>query len=93
MRNDDILYTPADKESRLAEKGHFWVPVGCHDVVADESGMVVAKVLMGPGKNQPSQSPVPAKAWVYDKYIGEYVTPHTAKAAAERWLRLGPPAV
>lgn len=72
-------------------KSFQWIPVGVHDVVADDTGLVIAKVLMGPGKKAPNQEPVPAKAWVFDNYIGEYVTPHMAKDAAEKWLRLGPP--
>jgi hypothetical protein len=68
-----------------------WVAVGVYDVVADESGRVIAKVLMGPGKKQPNQTPVPSKVWVYEQYLGEFVTCHTAKEQAERWLKLGPP--
>jgi hypothetical protein len=69
-----------------------WWRVGIYDVVTESDGRVIAKVMMGPGDLQPNQLPVPAKAWVYEKYIGEYLSGKKAREAAERWLKMGPPA-
>ena len=77
----------------MSESDFLWTPIGMHHVIADSSGRVVAKVLLTHEQHRPNCPPVPAKAWVFGKFIGEYVNSDMAKREAERWVRLGPPAV
>ncbi len=75
----------------MDEKTFKWVELGNYQMVADDSGMVLAKVLTTKNSFQPKQLPCPFKTWVYGKYIGEFVSSRNARESAEKWLRLGPP--
>lgn len=69
--------------------GYEWQRVGVYEVVTIACGRVIAKVLSGPITDKSSYTPVPAKAWIGKRFIGEFVTPKAAKNEAERWLRMG----
>jgi len=68
-----------------------WISVGIHDVVADGDGMVIAKVAVAGKRGHEIIIGGPVKLWVYEKYIGEFVSVEKAKTHAESWLKFGRP--